>query len=109
MGETKQEIMAITEQYPAEIHANRENLWPVFIDAKCRGKNTRWNVDKLKIDGKTISTPKDGIKDINLDVAKEAMQLKVKHSDLQSRNNNPHSKGCLVSNRSCGSWPNAFE
>jgi predicted DNA-binding protein YlxM (UPF0122 family) len=77
----------IVEQYPPEIHANRDKLWPVFVEAKSQGKKARWNVDKLTIDGKTINPPKDSIRDINLDVTGEAIKLKVNHTDLTSRNN----------------------
>lgn len=84
----KSSKVKITEQFPPEVHANREKLWPIFIEAKQRGKATRWSADKLQVDGRTINPPKDSNKDINLDVTEEAMKLEVKHTALTSKNNN---------------------
>jgi len=78
----------ILEQYPPEVHANRDKLWPVFVDAKRQGKKARWNVDKLQIDGKTISPPTDCNKNVNMDTAEEALKLKPKHTDVISKQNN---------------------
>ena len=78
----------INEQFPPEIHANRDKLWSTFIEAKQQGKTTRWNADRLQVEGKTINPPKDRNRDINLDVNEEAMKLNVKHTALTSKNNN---------------------
>lgn len=85
----------ISEQFPHEIHANRDKLWPVFLDAKSKGKRARWNLDQLLIDGKTVKPPTDNLKDINMDVTEEAQKLQVKHTEVQSRNNN-HFQGHTV-------------
>jgi hypothetical protein len=77
----------VVEQYPPEVHANREKLWPMFVEAKAQGKATRWNVDKLTIDGKMYNPPKDINRDINLDTTEAALKLKVKHTALTSKNN----------------------
>jgi hypothetical protein len=87
-NQSKTSHVKILEQYPPEVHANREKLWPVFVEAKRQGKTARWNVDRLQIDGKTISPPTDYNKDVNMDTAEEALKLKTKHTDVISKQNN---------------------
>ncbi len=77
----------ITDQFPPEVHANRDKLWPMFVDAKRQGKQTRWNQDKLQIDGRTHKPPKDTNKDINLDTTEAAMKLKAKHTAVITKEN----------------------
>lgn len=84
----KESKVKITEQYPPEVHANREKLWPMFLEAKKQGKTARWHVDKLHIDGRVHHPPKDRNKDINLDVVDEAMKLKTQHTSVISKNGN---------------------
>jgi hypothetical protein len=85
----------ITEQLPPEIHANRDKLWALFVDAKENGKEAKWNMDQLQIDGRIIRPPKDNCKDINMDVPEVAMNLDVKHCGVTSKNNN-HFQGHSV-------------
>jgi SOS-response transcriptional repressor LexA len=84
----REKDVKITEQYPPQVHANREKLWSRFIEAKQQNKPTRWNVDKLSIDGHVINPIKDSNKDINIDTVEEAMKLpEVKHGALKTKNN----------------------
>jgi hypothetical protein len=84
---SRESTVRIVEQYPPEVHANRDKLWPMFVEAKEQGKKTKWNVDQLEIEGKVINPPKDGNKDINLDMTEEALKLKAHHTALTSKNN----------------------
>ena len=84
----KQSKVKITEQYPPEIHANREKLWPMFLEAKKQGKAARWQADKLHIDGRVHHPPKDRNRDINLDTVEEALKLKTQHTAVTSKNGN---------------------
>jgi hypothetical protein len=84
----KEGTIKINEQFPPEVHANREKLWSVFIDAKSQGKEARWNADKLTIDGRRINPPTDRNKDINLNVTDEAMKISVSHTSVKSKKNN---------------------
>ena len=67
------------------MHSNRSKLWDVFIAAKRDGKAASWTQDKLHIDGRTISPPKDKNTDINLDTTAAAIKLKVKHTAISSK------------------------
>lgn len=87
-NQKKESRIRIVEQFPPEVHANREKLWPVFIDAKKQGKLARWNADTLIVDGRTISPLKDNNKDINIDVTDEALKLQVKHTAVTTQQNN---------------------
>lgn len=91
----KNSHIKITEQFPHEVHANRDKLWPTFIDAKKKGKRARWNVDQLLIDGRTVHPPNDKCRDINLDVTGKALELDVKHTEVITRNSN-HFQGHSV-------------
>jgi hypothetical protein len=85
----------VVEQFPPEIHAARNKLWPAFVSAKQEGKNVRWNQDKLRVDGKLISPPSDRNNDINLDTTEVAMNLRVKHTSVVSSENS-HYQGHTV-------------
>jgi hypothetical protein len=85
----------VLEQFPPEIHANRNKLWPTFVAAKQDGRKARWTQDKLHIDGRLIKPPSDRNKDINIDTTEVAMSLKVKHTTIVSRDNS-HFQGHSV-------------
>ena len=85
----------ISEQFPPEVHAQRNKLWPAFISAKQQGKTTRWIQDKLQIDGKQVSPPTDKNRNINVDTTEAAMSLHVKHTAVVSRDNS-HLQGHSV-------------
>jgi hypothetical protein len=72
--------MKITEQFPPEVHAQRNKLWPVFIAAKEDGKKTKWMQGQLQVEGKTFTAPEDRNKDINLDTTDVATKIKPKHT-----------------------------
>jgi len=77
----------ICEQFPQEVHANRDKLWDQFIDARQQGKRARWNVDQLQIDGKTIKPPVES-KNKFMDVTGKALELHVRSTPVRSKGNN---------------------
>lgn len=91
----KESKIKITEQFPPEIHARRDKLWPMFVEAKQQGKQTRWNQDKLLIDGRSIKPPTDKIMDINMDVTLTAAKLQPKHTAVVTREGS-HFQGHIV-------------
>jgi hypothetical protein len=82
----KTSSVKINEQYPPEVHAKREKLWPLFTEAKRQGKKAKWNIDRLQIDGRTHNSPIDSNKNINLDTVEEALKLNVKHTAVTAKN-----------------------
>ena len=91
----KESKIKITEQFPPEIHAQCDKLWPMFVEAKQQGKQTRWNQDKLLIDGRSIKPPTDKIMDINMDVTLTAAKLQPKHTAVVTREGS-HFQGHIV-------------
>ena len=85
----------ISEQFPAEINNRRNKLWPQYIQARQAGKIAKFNGDKLIIDKKMHDPPKDRVMDINMDVTKQAMSMKPKHTSVISVERN-HYQGHLV-------------
>ena len=81
---SKQCKIKITDQYPREVHAKRERLWPVFTRAKDEGKTAKWKQDKLRIDGKEIKATEDKINDINTDITARATKMSPKHSAVST-------------------------
>ena len=81
----KSSKIKIVEQYPQEIHSNRNKLWQVYVEAKQNGKQASWTQDRLHIDGRTINPPKDKNTDINLDTTSAATKLKVKHTAIMTK------------------------
>jgi hypothetical protein len=92
---SRDDDVKITEQFPPEINARRNKLWPQFIEAKESGKKAKFNVDKLVVDNKIISPPQDKVTDINLDVTKRSMELKPKHTGITSVDRS-HFQGHIV-------------
>ncbi len=78
----------VVEQFTPEVHAKRDKLWPMYIEAKQQGKPARWNIDQLNMDGRTVRPPKDRNRDINMDTNDVAMKMKVKHIAMISKENN---------------------
>lgn len=91
----KESKLRITEQFPPEIHAGRDKLWPMFVEAKQQGKQTRWNQDQLQIDGRSIKPPTDKVTDINMDMTLTATKLKPKHTAVITREGS-HFQGHVV-------------
>ena len=85
----------VTDQHPPEVHANREKLWPVFVEAKSAGKQAIWRQDTLHVDGKVINPPQDRISNINIDTTTVATNMKVKHTAIFSKGN-CHVQGHVV-------------
>ena len=85
----------ITEQYPPEVHAGRNKLWPMFMEAKQQGKEPRWNIDELQIGSKTLKPPKDRNTDINQDGTDIAVQLEPKHTAIASQDGS-HFQGHII-------------
>ena len=85
----------VTEQLPPEIHAKREKLWPMFVEAKRKGQRTKWKHDSLEIDGRLHKHNEDRNADINLDTTEVAMTMSVKHTPILTRDNN-HFQGHVV-------------
>ena len=78
--------LRIQEQLPQEIQSRRNKLWPQFIQARKDGKQAKFSQDKLIIDNKVITAPKDCVRDINLDVTKVSLQMSpnTKHTGVVS-------------------------
>ena len=51
---------------------------PQYKQAKAEKKQAKWQLDKLVIDKKVTSVPKDKVRDINIDVDEVAMSMTVK-------------------------------
>ena len=92
---SKDDDIKINEQFPPEIHARRNKLWPQFTEAKRTGKEAKFNSDKLIIDNKTVNPPQDEVRDINLDIIGRSMELKPKHTPLVSVDRS-HYQGHIV-------------
>jgi hypothetical protein len=91
----KNSPIKINEQFPPQVHANRDKLWPVYLEAKKQNKKARWNVDQLQIEGKTLKPPVDKRTDINLDVTEESLKLVVKSTAVTTKKNT-HLQGHTV-------------
>ena len=89
------DTIKIHEQFPQEINARRNKLWPQFIEARQAKKEAKFVMDKLVIDKQVIMPPKDKIKDINLDVSKRSLDLCTKHTPV-STSGNSHFQGHVV-------------
>jgi hypothetical protein len=78
----KSSNIKISSQIPQEIQAKKNKLWPVFLDAKNAGKTVKWDQDKLIIDGKVNTAPKDEKRNINQDSSEIALSLQqdIKHA-----------------------------
>lgn len=86
----------ISEQFPPEVNARRNKLWPQFIEAKKSGKESKLNTDKLIVDKRVISHPTDKVRDINLNVTQRALELKPKHTAVTSVDKS-HLQGHIIS------------
>ena len=91
----REDDIKINEQFPPEIHARRNKLWPQFTEAKRAAKDAKFNVDKLIVENKVVHPPQDGIRDINLDVVERSLELKPKHTPLVSVDRT-HYQGLIV-------------
>jgi hypothetical protein len=80
----KDDNIKILDQFPPEVNARRNKLWPQFIQAREAGIEARFNVDKLVVDKKVIDPPRDKVRDINLDVTGQSLTMKTKHTDVDS-------------------------
>ena len=78
----------ISDQYPPEIHAKRDKLWPVFSQAKTEGKKPKWIRDQLLVDGKVLTATQDKVTDINMDIADAAAQMKTQHNAVTTKDGN---------------------
>ena len=85
----------ISEQFPPEVHARRNKLWPLFLQAKQTGQQAKFNVDKLIVDNKLINSPQDKVKDINLDVTGTSMSMKPKSTAVMTMDRS-HFQGHIV-------------
>ena len=85
----------ISEQFPPEVHARRNKLWPLFIQAKQTGQQAKFNVDKLIVDNKLMNSPQDKVKDINLDVTGTSMSMKPKNTAVMTMDRS-HFQGHIV-------------
>ena len=52
---------SVNEQYPPEIQERRKRLWPMFKEAKEKGNEVKWNVDKLVINHRTYTAKDDNV------------------------------------------------
>ena len=77
----------ICDQYPPEIHANKNKLWKMFKEAKEKGKKPKWRKDELQIDGKVYKAPKEHVTNINMDVSEVASKMKSRHTSVVSKDN----------------------
>ena len=85
-----------TEQYPPEVHAGRNKLWPLFIEAKQKGEDPKWNIDELQVGQRKFKPPKDRIMDINLDSTEAAMKLNPKHTATATKDNSHFQGHCVA-------------
>ena len=74
----------ISEQFPPEVHARRNKLWPLFLQIKQTGQRAKFNMDKLIVDNKLMNSPQDKVKDINLDVTDTSMSMKPKNTTVMT-------------------------
>jgi hypothetical protein len=91
----KDDEIRIVDQFPPEVNARRNKLWPQFIQARQAGKEARVKVDKLVVDKKVIDPPRDKVYDINLDVTSRSLKMKPKHTAVDSVQRN-HFQGHIV-------------
>ena len=75
----------MAEQYPPEVHARREKLWPVFTQAKEDGRKAKWLKDQLMVDGKVLTAPQDKVTDVNIDTIDVASQMKTNHTPMTTK------------------------
>ena len=92
---SKQDSIRISEQFPPEITARRNKLWPSFINAKQQGKEAKFNGDKLIIENRVHTAPKDAVSDINVNVTSRSLSMKPKHTDVASMDQS-HFQGHLI-------------
>lgn len=81
----KRNPIKVSEQYPPEVHSQRDKLWPMFIDAKQKGKPAKWSQEQLIIEGRTHKPPKDRNRNINMDTTESALKLRVKHTAVTTK------------------------
>lgn len=91
----RDEVMKIQEQFPPEIQARRNKLWPQFIQARQSKKEAKFVMDKLIVNKQVIKPPQDKVKDINLDVAECSLNMRTKHTPACTSGNN-HFQGHIV-------------
>ncbi len=92
---SRSDSIRIQEQYPPEIHARRNKLWPQFIQSKQSGKPAKFSGDKLIVENKVLNPPRDRVNDINLDVTTRAMEMKPKHTPVMTMDRS-HFQGHIV-------------
>jgi hypothetical protein len=80
----KGDQIRIQDQFPPEVNARRNKLWPQFIQARQAGKEARFNVDKLVVEKKVIDPPRDKVRDINMNVASRSLTMETKHTPVVS-------------------------
>lgn len=87
--------LKVQEQFPPEVNARRNKLWPMYIEARQSGKTAKFNVDKLVVDKKVIKAEPDRVKDINMDVTSRSLEMQVKHTTVTT-NEGSHFQGHAV-------------
>ena len=71
----------VSEQIPPEINERRTHLMPKFRDAKASHVPTKWNVDKLIVNGIAYSKPSDQA-DFSQSVPSSVAVEDIKHTDI---------------------------
>ena len=85
---SKTSNIKISEQFPPEMHSNRNKLWPDFVKAKQEGRRVKWKQDELVVDGRTMKPRQDVNTDINMDISDAALKLTIKHTAIETKDGN---------------------
>ena len=88
-------ISGSQNRFLPEVHAHRNKLWPLFLQAKQTGQQAKLNVEKLIVDNKLMNSPQDKVKDINLDVTGTSMNMKPKNTAVMTMDRS-HFQGHIV-------------
>ena len=74
----KSKKFGINEQLPMQLQNRKQSLMPKFKEARSKSQKSRWLNDKLLVEDRLISAHQDKVRDVNMNVAERAMELKVK-------------------------------
>ena len=87
----------VNEQLPRELEERKKRLIPAFKQAKQEKKTPRWSNEKLIIGGKVTESRKDTVKDINVDLVQEAVELQstIKSGPLQTQGGSSFRGHCI--------------
>ena len=93
----KNKGFGVNEQLPRELEERKKRLIPAFKQAKHEKKNPKWSNEKLIIGGKVTESRKDTVKDINIDLVQEAVELQstIKSGPLESQGGSSFRGHCI--------------